>query len=607
VGGVTRLAWRFATGAPLNGRRRTDATFLHRGRRELGRVPGWWDGKVGRWAYLPGYQRAAARWAGLLLVIGWFTNRWLTVLVALAAAGVAAWRLYPRALAWWANRHIRHVVQPLYVALAGQLGLSPDDSPGAWVTVPADFKRNHDAVVRVELPAHFSANVREQKAVNELVAARLGGEWDAHWHTADYYVTFTRPPRAPSRVAWAPSSDEFRVYVGQSKRDQPITVNVATESPHGLVAAGTGAGKTSTLLLFILHALLHGWVVDIIDPKRRSFLFLRHVPGVRIHTDIESMIRAVEEFYLSMDGVNAAVELGNLDPARLFRRLLVIDEMTSFIEYARNHYRRSGGKGDLPTGLQIQYVALQGRQAEHRMVVAPHQADAKIFGGTAVRGSFGFRLVLGAMNRTLWVTAFGYAKQVAYNARIKGRGLIGLGEGDPEEIQFAHATEADVPGIVAAAPEPPAWFTAGGLPPWVTTQTIEQAATVAGVGWLSPWVTGVSLPADQASDVPAHVPSVDRDTSIEQAEGLSPSVTVPSQRHLRIVQPDDEPQIVGMAAAARFLGYEKQDSFKRARARNPIPGETRTEDGRPAWSASALRSWHSKRQIAGAREIPGAQ
>jgi hypothetical protein len=59
--------------------------------------------------------------------------------------------------------------------------------------------------------------------------------------------------------------------------------------------------------------------------------------------------------------------------------------------------------------------------------------------------------------------------------------------------------------------------------------------------------------------------------------------------------------IIGIAAAARYLGYRKPDSFRRARTRRPIPGEDKTDDGRPRWTPQALRSWQSKRKIAGSR------
>jgi hypothetical protein len=70
-----------------------------------------------------------------------------------------------------------------------------------------------------------------------------------------------------------------------------------------------------------------------------------------------------------------------------------------------------------------------------------------------------------------------------------------------------------------------------------------------------------------------------------------------------VAAPADE-MIIGIAAAARYLGYRKPDSFRRARTRHPIPGEHKTDDGRPCWTPAALRSWQSQRKIAGIR-TPG--
>jgi hypothetical protein len=64
---------------------------------------------------------------------------------------------------------------------------------------------------------------------------------------------------------------------------------------------------------------------------------------------------------------------------------------------------------------------------------------------------------------------------------------------------------------------------------------------------------------------------------------------------------DDGDWIVGITAAADYLGYDKPDSFRCARTRHPIPGEHKTPVGRPCWPAHALRSWQSKRKIAGDR------
>jgi len=74
--------------------------------------------------------------------------------------------------------------------------------------------------------------------------------------------------------------------------------------------------------------------------------------------------------------------------------------------------------------------------------------------------------------------------------------------------------------------------------------------------------------------------------------------------HAVTTAPGDD-LIIGIADAASYLGYDKPESFRRARTRNPIPGESKTEDGRPCWTPAALRSWQSKRRIAGNRAPAG--
>src|SRR6266700_3015417 len=61
--------------------------------------------------------------------------------------------------------------------------------------------------------------------------------------------------------------------------------------------------------------------------------------------------------------------------------------------------------------------------------------------------------------------------------------------------------------------------------------------------------------------------------------------------------------IVGIAAAARYLGYGKPDSFRRARTRHPIPGETRAPDGRPCWPPPAGRTSSRDRPVKQKRPV----
>ncbi len=163
--------------------------------------------------------------------------------------------------------------------------------------------------------------------------------------------------------------------------------------------------------------------------------------------------------------------------------------------------------------------------------------------------------------------------------------------------------------------------------PWIDGHVISEGRKLAGVSLVDVPPVGVPpgqdihVPAQTRRDVPPDVPPPDTGTGPQP----DPATTRRAGKH-RAAGPADEPVrstgtvarhraappgdeaeeiIVGIAAAARYLGYDKPDSFRRARTRHPIPGEGKTGDGRPCWTPGALRSWQSKRKIAGNRPNPG--
>jgi len=146
---LVRLAGRFAAGAPL-GQRRTDATFLAPGTKATGGVPGWWSaGQPSRWAYLPGWKRAAVRWAAAAAAAGLAARPLITGAVlgwAAVAGGCAGW---PRFQRW---RYERRVVRPVYLQLCQYLGTEPGERPGRWLDIPAGFAGDQDAQVTLAYP-----------------------------------------------------------------------------------------------------------------------------------------------------------------------------------------------------------------------------------------------------------------------------------------------------------------------------------------------------------------------------------------------------------------------------------------------------------------------
>jgi hypothetical protein len=639
------LAARFTVGAPL-GQRRTDATFLTAGTKPIGGVPGWFTtGQPGRWAYLPGWKRAAIRWAVVASAAGLMTRPAITgtLLGVLAIAGSCAG--WPRFQRW---RYERRVTRPVYLQLCQYLGTDQADRPGRWLDIPAGFAFDQDARVTLAYPAAWNPDAARQKHIDEVIRRHLGGDLTGSF--GPYQATWTHPPSPPALARFdGYELPAHKIHLATLAGGRKWIADLQDEEPHLFIAAGTGGGKTATASIPATHCRANGWLVDIIDPKRRSYIsrktgqdVLVNVPGIRVHTDIESMMWALEEFFLSMLGINIAVGAHKGWPGLFPQRLLVIDEFGTFASMAARMHQRTGGQGQAPALDQRRQIEWQGRQAGHRLVVAVHQPNLRWFGDTDSRGQYGYRLITGAYTSSLWRMTFGYTSPIQWNTTIKGRGVVGIGEA--EEL-IHHAQLAWMPAeerrrYALTGPPPPPWFTDMQPAPWITAHVIGEGRRLAGASLVQlppddigessvppdvPPGTASPVPAQRPSDVPSVVPALGQD-----ARALPMLADRPAGRHRALPGPasdlagpdhgssgrhraseagqhddsgpaDRTDMIVGITAAASYLGYDKPDSFRRARTRHPIPGEQKTLDGRPCWTPAALRSWQSKRKIAGNR------
>jgi hypothetical protein len=208
---------------------------------------------------------------------------------------------------------------------------------------------------------------------------------------------------------------------------------------------------------------------------------LTHVPGIRVHTDIESMMWALEEFFLSMLGVNIAVGAHTAWPGVFPQRLLVIDEFGTFASMAERMHRRSHGQGQPPALDQRRQIEWQGRQAGHRLVVAVHQPNLRLFGDSDSRGQYGYRLITGAYTTSLWRMTFGLAPRIEWDARIKGRGVVGVGEAQEliHHAQLAWMPAAERRRYALTGPPSPDWFTNMQPAPWIDGHVISEGRKLA--------------------------------------------------------------------------------------------------------------------------------
>ena len=236
------LAVRFATGAPL-GKRRTDATFLSRGTRPVGGVPGWFTTGPARPVGLPARLETRRHPVG--------RRRGRDRLACPAAAHRRRARRPGGGGRGGAGPPVAAGVvrarggPPVYLQLCGYLGTDPAASPLRWLDVPRGFTATPDAVVTLTYPAAWNPDGAKQKNIDEVIRRHLGGDLTGTFgpHTA----TWRHPPAPPARALFdGYTLPAHRIHLATLPGGRKWIADLENEEPHLFIAAGTGGGKTAT-------------------------------------------------------------------------------------------------------------------------------------------------------------------------------------------------------------------------------------------------------------------------------------------------------------------------------------------------------------------------
>lgn len=504
------------------------------------------------------------------------------------------------------TRHFVNVVRPFYLAMCHlQGGMWPiEDRPARWIRVPRGasrtgvptlvgwfltterlpdwtnrFRRKLDpwadklwpvgkSSVRVRLPKDWPATPAGMAALKTLAGYRFPGDWNMRTEMRKFRVTFVTTRPLPRKVTFpeewiAPRvGKELTVPIGMVADDKWAFIEMEKETPHTLVAAPTGFGKTTILLVLVGWVLMQGGTVDVIDPKRVGFLELEGMPGVRVHTDVESWPKVIAEYRASMEVVYKARENGeDIDDRTKFpTRLLVIDEKGSYTEMLKAWWKSSGKKGEPPTFIDEKVILWQGRFARHFMATGAQQANGRVLHSTDERDNYGARIAAGPQSAESWRMMFGGKRQAC--PVLKGRAFWSNGS-EPVPIQLTYVSGEQLARMAAI-----------GAAVRKEREAAAHGADTAPAGVSPDMSKYPRTPGETPEAVPGHT-----------TDGTTEVVA-----------------IVGVEQGAEFLHMSK-DAFEKARRRNPIMGEFRIGKS-PAWNVTDLREWHSKRPIAGRRVLP---
>jgi hypothetical protein len=482
-------ARRFVIGAELDGKPRTDAGFGRRGTRAL--TP---TGHASRWHHQRFEVRAAVRLGGVtfggavayglimapaLTVLslelfggalvagnGWLGwraarvhqgGRWWWVHPAHVAAGLVGGVAYRAAAEW---QHMRQCVRPLHLALAPVLGVPRATSPKSYLTVPRDYAKRDGCEIVVRLPEGFAlTGDMSQRVITDIACAKLALERpSSRWQLAgrEPYVTLTVQTPPPDKVPYA----DVRHLIAAAKDDAPLLglgragnavhAQLILDSPHLLVSAGSGAGKSVILRALAAQVLNRGGLVLIADVKRLSHTWARGLKGARIVRDAQEIHDALLWLAAELDRRNRKADEGadiNGDTDHLDlgpRILLIMEEMNATAGKLAAHWKTIKGKdeGGSPALAALAEISYMGRQVRCNMAVCGQMVTARALGSPEARESLGIRVLARAtMNtaRMLVPEIWPFPK----TSRRPGRVQVCVGgEATETQVVYMTATEA---------------------------------------------------------------------------------------------------------------------------------------------------------------------
>lgn len=465
---VPRVLFRFLSGRSLDGRARTNSTFLRRADKIL--TP---HGRASRWAHLPGWHRAAWRISGTvalaLFLYGYTHARTITLaatfsLLALSAI-LGVWLLIRLVRLW---KHRRHIVTPIYQTLAAITGHAPSDNPERHLSIPLNYADSPAAKVRLSLPPVWEGSLTQQKALSGMMSRRLGGDWEAHfYHHARPvpHVEFVRAPAPPAKVSFSDIREAFdsgnanRLILGIGSRSQIVSVSLDSDSPHIALSIGTGGGKSTMIRAIIAYLRKHGVErIDVIDPKRVSQNWARGIPGVYIWRNITAQMEAIHNVRLRMESRYDALDSD--DNLTFARHVLIIEEQNSFIDYARQYwedYRRELEPSERartpkrnPAISDLSFILYQGRQGNINVISVLQRQSATASGGGDLRSQYGAKL-LARWDRPTWRMLMG-TPYIA-PSRVNGRALFVIGD-EQRAMQMPYLSEQEAREYALSGPAP---------------------------------------------------------------------------------------------------------------------------------------------------------
>ncbi|MFK0296344.1 pRL2-11 [Streptomyces sp. NPDC090442] len=612
---------RFLSGWEMDGVRRTNATFVRAGTRVSDGV----EGRVGQWSYRPYWQRSALRLVGAGGAGGGAWSYWqapeqtldaLTYGGATAAGLAVAGGIVHGVCTRRQKELMREWVEPLHQALVGPLGIPAQTRPRSYLHVPLNFA-DDEAEIRIDLPVNLQFN---EQVVSEMITKKLalqGVSFSWKYAGKKPYVKIKKVHRPPNKVVFSDAKvrelikqvPESAPLIGLERGEKIVSVDLDAESPHVLVSAGTGGGKSVILRTIAAQLIHHGAHAHILDFKRVSHQWARGVPNVNYCRDIADIHDAL--IALGAEGrrrIHAAEQLGDdADSSAVGPRVVILlEEINATMKQLTKYWERTREKDEPKSSPAVDALAeilFMGRAVRMHVLLVAQSATARALGGPEMRENFATR-ILARYTQNAWRMLVPEVHPAPKSTRHIGRAQVVLG-GVAHETQVCFMTDAEARAWAMAGARQAATVTLTkepvSQPPHVPDSPVHLGKHGSGVSLSqgetdSPVALG-GLAPHRPGDSPVQVPLPARAVEGGEAGALDASATPADAADVGVGEEGAAAELLGLRQAQeKHFPDVTLAALRRARSYDPeFPSEADKQGSEKLYRISELKKWARNR------------
>lgn len=245
-------------------------------------------------------------------------------------------------------------------------------------------------------------------------------------------------------------AEESAPVLGVDGTGAPISVDLDSDSPHMMVSASTGGGKSVLLRSIASQMMANGAVATFLDVKRHSHRWAKSLPNAGYAATLPEIGNALVELGKEVHRRNEIVENwpGTIETAPVGPRIVVVfEEMNATMSQLKELTKRipSGTYGAVDA---LRDIAFMGRAAKVHLLAVGQFMDARTV-GSDIRECFSTRILARYTKQTWTMLAYDCGLPQAAPAET-GRGMVCRG-GKARETQFLFMTEEQAAELARSA------------------------------------------------------------------------------------------------------------------------------------------------------------